>query len=146
MKDIILHQSMMRSWIILLGITIAFSLLTLSGLLVTINVTRNFLKHTVLFGNLILVLFTTITLGATVSGFIHLTNQQYQKEYTIKHTPISHYYDYTKEGQLITATRKLSAPDILKAKVTTKIISKDKTSYQVEYQNQYDSIPKSYLK
>lgn len=146
MQNIILHESLTGDWLLFLGIAIMFSLITIGSLLVTISIVRNFLNRYAPLGALIGSLLTTLFLGTIVSGSIYFATRQYKTEYNITHTPINHYYDFTKEGQLITATRKSSAPYNLKAKLNAKIISEDNKSYQVEYQNQYDSIPKSYLK
>lgn len=146
MQNIILNESMTGSWTLYLGATILFGFITLGSLLLTISIVRHFLNHYAPLGALIGSLFTTLFFGAILFLCISYTNQEYQTEYKITHTPINHYYDYTKEGQLITATRKSSAPDNLKAKLSAKIISEDDKSYQIEYHNQYDSIPKSYLK
>lgn len=55
-------------------------------------------------------------------------------------------YDLTKDGVLIVAEKKSDAPDWLVDKVETKIISEDKTSYQVQFKDQYARINKKDLK
>lgn len=54
-------------------------------------------------------------------------------------------YDLTKDGVLIVAEKKSDAPDWLVDKVETKIISEDKTSYQVQFKDQYARINKKDL-
>lgn len=56
------------------------------------------------------------------------------------------YYNLKKDGVLIIAEKKSDAPYWLVDKVETKIISKDETSYQVQFNNQYARINKDDLK
>ena len=56
------------------------------------------------------------------------------------------YYELKKDGVLIIAETKSDAPSLLIYKVETKIISEDKTSYQVQFNNQYARINKKDLK
>lgn len=51
-----------------------------------------------------------------------------------------------KDGALIVATKEDDAPTWLADKVETKIISEDKTSYQVQFKDQYARVNKKDLK
>ena len=75
-------------------------------------------------------------------------SQTQQNEYnTVKQaTNKVPYYDIKKDGVLIIAEKKSDAPDWLVDKVETKIISEDKTSYQVQFKDQYARINKKDLK
>ena len=75
-------------------------------------------------------------------------SQTQQNEYNIiKHaTSNVPYYDIKKDGALIIANKKDNAPTWLADKVVTKIISENKTSYQVQFKDRYTRINKKDLK
>ena len=64
-----------------------------------------------------------------------------QKINEIKNGRIENYYNFKKKGQIIEITAKSS--DFLKQKATVKIIGEDKNSYQIQYQDTFDYVPKS---
>ena len=61
-----------------------------------------------------------------------------------KNGRIENYYNFKKKGQVIEITAKSS--DFLKQKATVKIIGEDKSSYQIQYQDAFDYVPKSSVK
>mgnify|MGYP000000161830 FL=1 len=75
-----------------------------------------------------------------VFGAKQLISRQ-QKINEIKNGRIENYYNFKKKGQVIEITAKSS--DFLKQKVTVKIIGEDKNSYQIQYQDTFDYVPKS---
>lgn len=93
--------------------------------------------------------YTFIALGIIVFGSLgafstkQLFSRQ-QKINEIKNGRIENYYNFKKKGQVIEITAKSS--DFLKQKVTVKIIGEDKNSYQIQYQDAFDYVPKSSVK
>lgn len=84
-----------------------------------------------------------------IGAYISINHSQAQQnEYnTVKQaTNKVPYYDIKKDGILIIAEKKSDAPDWLVDKVETKIISEDKTSYQVQFKDQYARVNKKDLK
>ena len=75
-----------------------------------------------------------------VFGTKQLFSRQ-QKINEIKNGRIENYYNLKKKGQVIEITAKSS--DFLKQKTTVKIIGEDKNSYQIQYQDTFDYVPKS---
>lgn len=55
---------------------------------------------------------------------------------------ITTYYQITKDEALLHLKRKKSAPTYFPDQVTVKIISENDTSYQVQYKDTFDRIPK----
>lgn len=92
------------------------------------------------------IIFTIVLIG----GAYMLIDQSQTKENeynTVKQaTSKVPYYNLKKDGVLIIAEKKSDAPDWLVDKVETKIISEDKTSYQVQFKDQYARINKKDLK
>lgn len=92
------------------------------------------------------VVHTYIILGIIAFGLLgvfgakQLISRQ-QKINEIKNGRIENYYNFKKKGQVIEITAKSS--DFLKQKVTVKIIGEDKNSYQIQYQDTFDYVPKS---
>ena len=95
------------------------------------------------------VVHTYIILGIIAFGLLgvfgakQLISRQ-QKINEIKNGRIENYYNFKKKGQVIEITAKSS--DFLKQKVTVKIIGEDKNSYQIQYQDTFDYVPKSSVK
>jgi len=90
--------------------------------------------------------YTFIALGIIVFGSLGTfsTKQLFliqQKINEIKNGRIENYYNFKKKGQIIEITAKSS--DFLKQKATVKIIGEDKNSYQIQYQDTFDYVPKS---
>ncbi len=92
------------------------------------------------------VVHTYIILGIIAFGLLGVfgTKQLFsrqQKINEIKNGRIENYYNLKKKGQVIEITAKSS--DFLKQKTTVKIIGEDKNSYQIQYQDTFDYVPKS---
>lgn len=90
--------------------------------------------------------YTFIALGIIVFGSLgafsikQLFSRQ-QKINEIKNGRIENYYNFKKKGQIIEITAKSS--EFLTKKATVKIIGEDKNSYQIQYQDTFDYVPKS---
>jgi len=93
--------------------------------------------------------YTFIALGIIVFGSLgafsikQLFSRQ-QKINEIKNGRIENYYNFKKKGQIIEITAKSS--EFLTKKATVKIIGEDKNSYQIQYQDAFDYVPKSSVK
>lgn len=92
------------------------------------------------------VVHTYIILGIIAFGLLGVfgTKQLFsrqQKINEIKNGRIENYYILKKKGQVIEITAKSS--DFLKQKTTVKIIGENKNSYQIQYQDAFDYVPKS---
>jgi hypothetical protein len=90
--------------------------------------------------------YTFIALGIIVFGSLgafsikQLFSRQ-QKINEIKNGRIENYYNFKKKGQIIEITAKSS--EFLEKNATVKIIGEDKNSYQIQYQDTFDYVPKS---
>ena len=60
-----------------------------------------------------------------------------------KNGRIENYYNFKKKGQIIEINAKSS--EFLTKKATVKIIGEDKNSYQIQYQDAFDYVPKSFV-
>lgn len=92
--------------------------------------------------------YTFIALGIIVFGSLGAfsTKQIFlrqQKINEIKNGRIENYYNFKKKGQIIEITAKAS--DLLKQNATVKIIGEDKNTYQIQYQDAFDYVPKSFV-
>lgn len=92
------------------------------------------------------VVHTYIILGIIAFGLLgvfgakQLISRQ-QKINEIKNGRIENYYNFKKKGEIIEITAKSS--EFLTKKATVKIIGEDKNSYQIQYQDTFDYMPKS---
>ena len=80
------------------------------------------------------------SLGAFSTKQIFLRQQKINE---IKNGRIENYYNFKKKGQIIEITAKAS--DLLKQNATVKIIGEDKNTYQIQYQDAFDYVPKSFV-
>lgn len=90
--------------------------------------------------------YTFIALGIIVFGSLLVFSVKQlasrgQEINKIKNGRIENYYNFKKKGQIIEITAKSS--DFLKQNATVKIIGEDKNSYQIQYQDTFDYVPKS---
>lgn len=92
------------------------------------------------------ILFTLMLIVGTHSIIDRSQTQQNEYDIIKQATGKIPDYDLTKDGVLIVAEKKSDAPDWLIDKVETKIISEDKTSYQVQFKDQYARVNKKDLK
>ena len=74
---------------------------------------------------------------ANVKSFLDTT----QTEINLKEN-VTTYYQPVKDEALLHLKRKKSAPTYLTKQITAKIISENDTSYQVQYKDTFDRIPK----
>ena len=92
------------------------------------------------------VVHTYIILGIIAFGLLgvfgikQLFSRQ-QEINEIKNGRIENYYNFKKKGKIIEITAKSS--EFLTKKATVKIIGEDKNSYQIQYQDIFDYVPKS---
>lgn len=90
--------------------------------------------------------YTFIALGIIVFGSLgafsikQLFSRQ-QEINEIKNGRIENYYNFKKKGQIIEITAKSS--EFLEKNATVKIIGEDKNSYQIQYQDTFDYVPKN---
>ena len=91
------------------------------------------------------IIFTIVLIGGAY--MLIDQSQTKQNEYNIVKQATSKvpYYNLKKDGVLIIAEKKSDAPDWLVDKVETKIINEDKTSYQVQFNDQYARVNKKDL-
>lgn len=90
--------------------------------------------------------FTLMLIVGTYSIINRSQTQQNEYNTIAQATSKVPYYNIKKDGVLIVAKKKSDAPDWLVDKVETKIISEDKTSYQVQFNDQYARVNKNDLK
>lgn len=90
--------------------------------------------------------YTFIALGIIAFGSLgafsvkQLFSRQ-QEINEVKNGRIENYYNFKKKGKVIEITAKSS--EFLTKKATVKIIGEDKNSYQIQYQDTFDYVPKS---
>lgn len=82
--------------------------------------------------------------GAYVS--ITQLNKQATEIKTIQKGHIEDYYDIAKDGKAITFKLKNSKSEYLKKQAEAKIIDEDSKTYQVQYKDTIDRVPKSAVK
>ena len=82
-----------------------------------------------------------IAFGSLVVFSVKQLTSRGQEINKIKNGRIENYYNFKKNGQIIEITAKSS--DFLKQNATVKIIGEDKNSYQIQYQDTFDYVPKS---
>ena len=146
MQNIILNNSSMIELYILIPLTLfafAITLALIQPILALGYQVRKYYKHLPLFALSVIAFFISLNL------LIFSAKKWYDQDninQQLKQRSIQHYYDFKKENQSITATRKPSAPDLLVKTVKAKIISEDNKAYSVQSKNQTDTISKSYLK
>lgn len=146
MQNIILNNSSMIELYILIPLTLfafAITLALIQPILALGYQVRKYYKNLPLFALSVIAFFISLNL------LIFSAKKWYDQDninQQLKQTSIQHYYDFEKENQSITATRKPSTPDLLVKTVKAKIISENNKTYSVQYKNQTDTVPKSYLK
>lgn len=96
--------------------------------------TRKYRSFSILF--CIITAFTSLTV-TNIKSFLD-TNQT---EINLKEN-ITTYYQPIKDEALLHLKRKKSAPTYFPDQVTVKIISENDTSYQIQYKDTFDRIPK----
>lgn len=100
-------------------------------------------------GDFFLGLFVIIIaiIGAC-GGYVSLTqlNKKSEQIKTIQKGHVEDYYKLTKDGKAIKFTLKDSESDMLKKQAEAKIIDEDSNTYQIQYKDTIDRVPKSAVK
>ena len=73
-------------------------------------------------------------------------NKQANEIKTIKKGHVDDYYNLTKDGKAITFTLKDDKSEWLQKQAEAKIIDEDSKTYQIQYENTIDRVPKSAVK
>ena len=100
-------------------------------------------------GDFFLGLFVIIiAIIGVCGGYVSLTqlNKKAEQIKTIQKGHVEDYYKLTKDGKAIKFTLKDSKSDMLQKQAEAKIIDEDSKTYQVQYKNTIDRVPKSAVK
>lgn len=76
----------------------------------------------------------------------HQLNKQINEIKAIQKGHIEDYYDIAKDGKAITFKLKNSKSEYLEKQAKAKIIDEDSKTYQIQYENTIDRVPKSAVK
>lgn len=85
---------------------------------------------------------TIVSVGLCFWSIYSIAAQIVESDNVNRSTDKIAYYQLKKDGSLIVAEKKSNAPDWLADKVETKIISENKTSYQVQFKDEFARIQK----
>lgn len=100
-------------------------------------------------GDFFLGLFVIIiAIIGVCGGYVSLTqlNKKAEQIKTIQKGHVQDYYKLTKDGKAIKFTLKDSKSDMLKKQAEAKIIDEDSNTYQIQYKDAIDRVPKSAVK
>ena len=76
----------------------------------------------------------------------HQLNKQINEIKTIEKGHVEDYYNLTKDGKAIKFTLKDDKSEWLQKQAAAKIIDEDRKTYQIQYENTIDRVPKSAVK
>ena len=76
----------------------------------------------------------------------HQLNKQINEIKTIEKGHVEDYYNLTKDGKAIKFTLKDDKSEWLQKQAEAKIIDEDRKTYQIQYENTIDRVPKSAVK
>ena len=76
----------------------------------------------------------------------HQLNKQYTEIKTILKGHVEDYYKLTKDGKAITLKLKDAKSEYLQKQAEVKIIDEDSKTYQIQYKDTIDRVPKSAVK
>ena len=76
----------------------------------------------------------------------HQLNKQINEIKTIEKGHVEDYYNLTKDGKAIKFTLKDDKSEWLQKQAEAKIIDEDSKTYQIQYENTIDRVPKSEVK
>lgn len=76
----------------------------------------------------------------------HQLNKQINEIKTIEKGHVEDYYNLTKDGKAIKFTLKDDKSEWLRTQAEAKIIDEDNKTYQIQYENTIDRVPKSAVK
>ena len=85
---------------------------------------------------------TIVSVGLCFWSIYSIAAQIVESDNVNRSTDKIAYYQLKKDGSLIVAEKKSNAPDWLADKVETKIINENKTSYQVQFKDEFARIQK----
>lgn len=85
---------------------------------------------------------TIVSAGLCCWSIYSIAAQMVESDKVCRSTGKIAYYDLKKDGSLIVAEKKSDAPSWLVDEVETKIISENKTSYQVQFKDEFARIEK----
>ena len=128
--------------IILIGIIVVLVLLVAMSL--GFGFTALFLDNDMLLG-ICAIIVTLIGIGG---GYVAITqlNTQADQIKIIKKGHLEDYYALTKDGKAITFKLKESKSEYLQKQAEAKIIDEDSKTYQIQYKETIDRVPKSAIK
>lgn len=86
-----------------------------------------------------------ISIGGTYISVTNV-NKQADKIKTIQKGHVEDYYNLTKDGKAITFKLKDSKSEYLEKQAEAKIIDEDSKTYQIQYKDTIDRVPKSAVK
>lgn len=89
---------------------------------------------------------TIVSAGLCCWSIYSIAAQMVESDKVCRSTGKIAYYQLKKDGSLIVAEKKSDAPDWLADNVETKIISENKTSYQVQFKDEFARIQKKNVK
>ena len=85
---------------------------------------------------------TIVSIGLCFWSIYSIAAQIVESDNVNRSTDKIAYYDLKKDGAVIRAEKKSDAPNWLVDEVETKIVSEDKTSYQVQFKDEFARIQK----
>lgn len=85
---------------------------------------------------------TIVSVGLCFWSIYSIAAQMRESDNVNRSTDKIAYYDLKKDGAVIRAEKKSDTPDWLVDEVETKIVSEDKTSYQVQFKDEFVRIQK----
>lgn len=86
-----------------------------------------------------------ISIGGTYISVTNI-NKQADQIKTIQKAHVEDYYNLTKDGKAITFKLKDSKSEYLEKQAEAKIIDEDSKTYQIQYKDTIDRVPKSAVK
>lgn len=128
--------------IILIGIIAVLVLLVAMSL--GFGFTALFLDNDVFLG----ICAVLVTIIGISGGYVAITqlNKQADQIKTIQKGHVEDYYNLTKDGKAITFKLKESKSEYLQKQAEAKIIDEDNKTYQIQYKETIDRVPKSAVK
>lgn len=119
-------------------------LATLAAIAIGYGLSALFIDNDILLG-IVSICIAIIGIACTyVSG--HQLNKQYTETNTILKGHVEDYYNLTKDGKAIKFTLKDDKSEWLQKQAEAKIIDEDSKTYQIQYENTIDRVPKSAVK
>lgn len=86
-----------------------------------------------------------ISIGGTYTS-VTIVNKQIDEIKTIQNGHVEDYYNLTKDGKAVKFTLKDDKSEWLQTQAEAKIIDEDNKTYQIQYKDTIDRVPKSAVK